>query len=77
MHGLIVSDWSKDDKVLVWEIMIPANTEAEIHFPAPKNQVFEGASPASKADGVKFLRMEKDRSVFKVGSGTYRFRFSI
>jgi len=30
--------------------------------------------PAAEAEGVTFLRMEKNKSVFKVQSGKYEFK---
>jgi hypothetical protein len=33
--------------------------------------------PASKAKGVKFLRMEANAVVYEVGSGTYQFQSSL
>jgi len=33
----------------------------------------EARLPAAKAGAVSLLRMEKDRAVFAVGSGQYRF----
>ncbi|MEN3265575.1 MAG: hypothetical protein V7646_2469, partial [Pseudonocardia sp.] len=33
----------------------------------------EGPGPAADAEGVRFVRMDVDRAVFDVGSGTYHF----
>ncbi len=38
----------------------------------PKS-VMESGTPASPAEGVKFLGMEAATAVYEVGSGTYRF----
>ena len=74
MHGLIVSDWKKIDKSFNWNINIPPNTTALVFIPAKKaGNVKEGGKEASSADGVKFLRMEDDRAVFELGSGSYSF----
>lgn len=35
--------------------------------------VTEGGQPAAQSQGVKFLRMENDRTVFAVESGQYKF----
>ncbi|MDP4276764.1 MAG: family 78 glycoside hydrolase catalytic domain [Bacteroidota bacterium] len=74
MYGTISSKWSKTDDALVWDMTIPANTEAEVYIPAPKDAVYEGNVPATDAEGVKFLRVENNRSVFRIGSGTYHFK---
>ena len=56
------------------EVTIPANTTATVYVPAEEEAgVTESGTPAMKAIGVKFLRMENDAAVYDVGSGTYRF----
>jgi alpha-L-rhamnosidase len=35
--------------------------------------VSESGKPASKTDGVKFLRMENGNAVYEVGAGSYQF----
>lgn len=35
--------------------------------------ITESGKPLAKAPGVKFLRMETDRAVLEVESGSYRF----
>lgn len=73
MHGYIKSSWSKGKDDLLWNIEIPANTNAEVYIPAPRKLVLESGKRASRAEGVKFLRTENGRSVFRVTSGKYRF----
>jgi alpha-L-rhamnosidase len=56
------------------EITIPPNTTATVYVPAKDAaSVVESGRPAAKSGGVKFLRMEKDRAVYEVGSGMYEF----
>jgi len=71
-YGPIVSNWRKKDGVLTMDITVPANTTATVYVPG-KN-ITEGGLPAAKAEGVTFLRMEKNKAVFKVESGTYEFK---
>ncbi len=72
-YGRIKSDWKKKGKEFSLNITVPVNSLAEVHMPANKaDSVFESGKPAAKADGVKFLRMENRRTVYEVGSGTYR-----
>jgi len=56
------------------DVTVPPNTTATVYVPA-KNEgmVLESGRPAAKADGVKFLRMEKDIAVYEIGSGVYTF----
>ncbi len=74
VHGEIVSNWKLENRKLTMDITIPANTTATVCIPA-KNEgvVMESGKPAAKASGVKFLRMEKDRAVYGIGSGVYKF----
>ena len=75
IHGLIESRWSKDNQVFQWEITVPGNMTATIYVPATnQSQVTENGQKASSAKGVKFLKMEGDYAVFRIGSGNYSFR---
>jgi hypothetical protein len=40
----------------------------------PGKNITEGRLPAAKAAGVTFLRMEKNKTVYKVESGDYDFK---
>jgi len=74
IHGKIVSNWKHDGDKLTMEVTIPINTTATVYVPA-KNEanVTESGKSASKAQGVKFMRMENSAVVYEVGSGCYRF----
>jgi len=75
VHGRIVSNWNLDDGQLTMHIVIPPNTTATVHVPAKDEySVTEGNQPISEVEGIRFLRMENDRAVFFVPSGTYIFR---
>ena len=74
IHGKIVSDWKVEDNRITVHITVPANTTATVHVPAKKaTDVTEDGGSVGGAKGVKLLRMEKDRAVFAVGSGSYQF----
>ena len=63
-----------DEATFPWKIIVPANTTATIHVPTnDAAKVTEGGAAAEKATGVKFLRTEEGRAVYKLGSGTYKF----
>ncbi len=58
-------------------VTIPANVTAEVHVAAPEpSRVFEGAVPATRVPGVRYLRNERGRCVFEVQSGRYQFRIT-
>jgi alpha-L-rhamnosidase len=71
-YGTIVSNWSKKDDVLTMDVTVPVNTTATVYVPG--NNITEGGLPAAKVAGVTFLRMEKNKAVFKVQSGNYEFK---
>ncbi|UCG47832.1 MAG: family 78 glycoside hydrolase catalytic domain [Phycisphaerales bacterium] len=74
IYGPIESDWRIADGRLRLNVTIPANTTATVCLPAgDAADVTEGRGPAQRAAGVRFVRMEKDKAVFEVGSGQYRF----
>ena len=74
IQGRIGSDWKIENKTFHWNITVPANTTATVYVPAKDAAaVTESGKPASEAEGVKFLRMEKDRAVYQVSAGSYGF----
>ena len=77
-YGVIGSDWKRDGKSFNWNITIPANTKAMVYVPANSaDKVKEGNTKTSSLRGVKFIKMEGNRALFEVGSGTYTFSSSI
>ena len=75
IRGQIVSNWKREGDRLTMEVIIPANTTALIHVPAKDAAgVTESGKAIPEADGVKFLRMERNTAIFEVGSGSYQFQ---
>ncbi|HET7896942.1 MAG TPA: alpha-L-rhamnosidase C-terminal domain-containing protein, partial [Flavisolibacter sp.] len=73
-YGEIESHWKKEATELSWQITVPANAKAVVYFPATSaGGIMENGQPAIKAEGVRFLKMEKGAAVFEVGSGRYSF----
>jgi alpha-L-rhamnosidase len=74
VYGLLSSRWSTTGGELRLAVTVPSNTVAEVHVPAASRwDVTEGGRPASRASGVRFLRMENGAAVFEAGSGSYAF----
>ena len=74
LYGLISSHWRKEAGRFLLDVTVPPNTTATVYVPAKEaGSVTEGGAPASKARGVKILRMEDGAAVFEVGSGSYTF----
>jgi alpha-L-rhamnosidase len=77
-YGRIVSNWKLEAGKLTMEVTVPPNTTATIFVPAKDAaSVTESGKPATKAVGVKFLRMENGAAVYAVGSGTYQFQSAL
>ena len=73
--GKISTDWKLDGSKLTLDVTIPANTTATVFVPAKDaSAVTESGKPVTKAEGVKFLRMENGAAVYAVGSGDYQFQ---
>ena len=74
IQGRISSDWKIENKTFHWNITVPANTTATVYLPAKDAvAVTESGKAVSQAEGVEFLRMEKDRAVYQVSAGSYGF----
>ncbi len=74
IHGKIVSDWRIEKGQFRLNLVIPANTTADVYVPAiSADAVKESGKAASKAKGVTFVRMENGAAVFAVESGRYQF----
>jgi alpha-L-rhamnosidase len=74
VKGPITSSWKNSSTKLLWDIEIPPNAEALVYIKTTSEAtVKESGKPASKSKAVQFLRMENDRAVYKIGSGTYHF----
>jgi alpha-L-rhamnosidase len=73
-RGLIKSSWKKDNSLYTLKVTIPVGATATVFIPAKDAaSVSEGSKPASTAEGIKFLRMERGAAVFAIGSGSYEF----
>jgi alpha-L-rhamnosidase len=74
VHGKIVSAWKRDAARFELEVTIPPNTTATVFMPAKDvASVTEGGNPIERSTGVKFVKMEGDRAVLSVESGSYHF----
>jgi len=74
VRGRIESNWRREGGKLRLEVTIPVNTTATVYVPTTRpGDVTESGRLAEKANGVKFLRAEKEAAVYEVGSGNYVF----
>ncbi len=74
MYGTIKSAWDIKDSYFTLKVAIPTNTTATVYVPCDKEQFAkEGPSMIHSGDYVRFVRLEDDRVVFEVESGTFEF----
>ena len=74
LQGRIVSGWKREAGRFELDLTVPANTTATVYLPARDAvSLMEGGTELERARGVKFLRLEGDRAVLAVESGSYRF----
>ncbi len=69
IRGRIHSVWSETEEGILFEIIIPPDTTAEIMLPAGK--ITESGKPLAEAEGITVVDPATNR--MKVGSGRYRF----
>jgi len=74
VRGRIVSNWSRENGRLTFDIEIPANTTAEIYLPTrAAGVVTEGGKSVAHRMGIKSFRLEPGMAVLAVDSGCYHF----
>jgi alpha-L-rhamnosidase len=74
IQGPIATSWKLDGKRLALKVVVPANTTATVCVPAKDPAgITESGKPVAERTDVKYVRQEKDKVVFEVGSGTYNF----
>jgi len=74
IQGRIVSRWRNQGGSFELQTTIPPNTTATVMLPANGAQsITESGKPLDQAEGVRWLRQERDRAVLAIGSGSYHF----
>lgn len=74
IHGLIKSNWKKNNGIFEWDIAVPANTSATVYIPAASiNDITETGKNVTAAEGVMEVKWDNDKAIVKIGSGTYHF----
>ena len=78
MYGTIQSRWTHEGGKFTLDLVVPPNTTATVYLPAASAAaVTEGARPVGEAEGVEFVKMEKEAAIYEVVSGAYRFASEI
>jgi alpha-L-rhamnosidase len=66
-YGTVASAWTRRHGIFRLTVEVPPNTTAEVRVPTL------GGRPRSTPKGATFLRIEGDRAVYGVPSGSYQF----
>ncbi|WP_328886034.1 family 78 glycoside hydrolase catalytic domain [Streptomyces sp. NBC_00316] len=66
-YGEVSSEWSLENDTFHLKVEVPPNTEAEVRVPKGGGKAHETPK------GAAFQRIDGDRAVYRVPSGTYRF----
>ena len=73
-YGRIRSAWEIKADRLYYEVTVPANTTATLYLPTrDANSVLENEPTIGQIPGVRFQRIEGNRVVFELVSGSYQF----
>ncbi|MBD2868543.1 alpha-L-rhamnosidase [Paenibacillus arenilitoris] len=77
LYGTISVEWSLEaGSRLTLEVEVPANAGATVHVPGA-NVEPDGEDAGLSAAGCTLLTQEKQASVYRIGSGKYRFTSSL
>ena len=72
MYGRIESGWAKIGTGYHYRLVVLANTTATLYLSAPQERnVIDEGMRAAKAQGVKFLRLEKDKVAYEISASSY------
>lgn len=74
-YGVALSEWHKENGKMRWTITVPVNSTATVFFPTDEREkIMEGDTSLDRENSdLTFLKTENGRSLYMVGSGTYRF----
>ena len=75
LYGEIYSSWKSDEKLLLWDIHIPAGSKAYVYLPVTdsKNVTLDGKKLRDLPE-LTVLGEDGDRLKLAVGSGKYQFK---
>jgi alpha-L-rhamnosidase len=74
LYGAITCNWFRHGQQMTLELLVPPNTQATVHLPAPPTApVTESGQPLNSAAGITRLNAPDERPVVRVASGQYSF----
>lgn len=77
MYGLYKSGWTLSAEQAELRIEVPANGSASVLLPGAQiDEVLEGETAISEADGIRTLEQTEDGVRFELGAGSYTFCYA-
>ncbi|MEA5460396.1 family 78 glycoside hydrolase catalytic domain [Arcicella sp. LKC2W] len=74
IRGEISSEWKNEAGQFSWKISIPPNTKALLYLPTNSiKNIKESNQKISQNKSIKFLKIEQNKVVLEVESGSYEF----
>ncbi len=74
IHGLIESEWKRDGESFTLNVIIPANTTAEIHVPAAEDaEVYVDGAPIADSEFLEVIARDEGYVTLAAPSGAYTF----
>jgi len=74
VYGLIVSNWKRENGLFKWKVSVPPNCTAEVYIPTnDAGSIKESGRKIQSNKHVKFIRMEENAAIYKIGSGDFDF----
>jgi alpha-L-rhamnosidase len=76
--GVIKSEWTKKDGNFTLKVEIPVNTSATVYLPTTESKsVKESDKAITGKNGIQFIKIEKGKALYKIGSGVYSFKVKL
>lgn len=73
-YGEIRSRWEIKEDTFIYKVKVPVNTKALIFLPSSNREnITEGGKPVFVNPEIRFMGIDKGRSIYEVGSGEYDF----
>jgi len=77
-YGMIKSEWTKRDGFFTLKVEVPVNASATVYLPTTNsNAVTESGKAISGQKEIQFIKIEKDKALYKIGSGLYSFKVNL
>jgi alpha-L-rhamnosidase len=73
-YGPITSNWKVDGNRTTWDVVVPPNTTALLHFPGDVTTgIMEGGEDIRQSVGISLVLRDDHNAIYEAGAGTYSF----